>query len=72
MTTVLIDRIAGATLHNGLVRIECMAIGPDGAETPSAALLLPSGQAGAILQDLVVKLQDLDRRVRERAGAEPG
>jgi len=66
MRTVLIDRIGVVVLQNGVMRIDCVAAGPNGEERPSGTLLIPASQAGTVLQSLVGAAQELDRRLREQ------
>ena len=66
MSTVLIDRIGAVMLQNGVMRIDCVAAGPNGEERPSGTLLIPASQAGTVLQSLVGAAQELDRRIREQ------
>ena len=67
MSTILIDRIGAVMLQNGVMRIDCVAGGPNGEERPSGTLLIPASQAGTVLQSLVGAAQELDRRLREQA-----
>jgi hypothetical protein len=66
MSTVLIDRIGAVVLQNGVMRIDCVAAGPNSEERPSGTLLIPASQAGTVLQSLVGAAQELDRRIREQ------
>jgi len=67
MSVVLIDGLKAAAIHNGILRIECVAVGPNGEERPSGTLLIPGHQAGAVLKALVDATQELDKRLREQA-----
>jgi hypothetical protein len=67
LNTTLIDRIGAVVLHNGVLRIDCVATGPNKEERPAGTLLIPANQAGAVLQSLVGAMQELDRRLREQA-----
>jgi hypothetical protein len=74
MSTVLIDRVGAVMLQNGVMRIDCVAAGPNGEERPSGTLLIPASQVASVLQSLVGAAQELDRRIREQArhnAAEP-
>ena len=71
MTQVLIDSLKAVTLQNGVLRIDCMAAGPNNEERLSATLLIPGNQAGHILQSLTQALQELEKRLREQAQHQP-
>ena len=66
MSTVLIDRIAAVSFHNGILRIKCIAAGPNNEESTAATLLIPGSQAGTVLQSLVKATQELEKRLREQ------
>lgn len=67
MSVTLIDRVGAVVFHNGILRFDCMATGPNGEERPSGTLLIPANQASAVLQSLIGATQELDRRLREQA-----
>ena len=67
MTYVLIDAIKAITFHNGLLRIDCVAVGPNNEERSSGTLLIPGNQAGPVLRSLTQAIQELDKKVREQA-----
>jgi hypothetical protein len=69
MSQILIDRITSITLHSGIVRIDCVWIGPNGEERPSGSLLIPAAQAEAIMKSMVGSLQELDKKLREHRQA---
>ena len=69
MSVMLIDRIAAVVLHNNVVRIDCVMSGPNREEQPAGTLLIPGNQAAAILQSLINSMRELDKRLREQAGA---
>ena len=66
MTYVLIDAIKTVTFHNGVLRIHCVAIGPNNEEQASGTLLIPGTQAGPILGSLTQAVQELDKKLREQ------
>jgi hypothetical protein len=66
MTYVLIDAIKAVTFHNGVLRIHCIAVGPNNEEQSSGMLLIPGNQAGAILGSLTQAVQELDKKIREQ------
>ena len=66
MSIMLIDGIKTVAFHNGVLRIDCVSAGPDGAERPSGTLLIPGNQAGPVLQALVGATQELEKRLREQ------
>ena len=67
MSIVLIDGIKDVVFHNGIVRIDCIAAGPDNSQRPSGTLVLPGNAAGAILQTIANAMQELDKKIREHA-----
>jgi hypothetical protein len=67
MSTILIDRIGSVVFHNGILRVDCIAAGPNSEERPAGTLLIPASQAAVILQSLVGATRELDRRLREQA-----
>ena len=71
MCLTLIDAIKSVAFHNGVLRIECVAIGPKGEEQSSGTLLIPGNQAGPVLQALVSAAQELEKKVREAAAKGP-
>jgi hypothetical protein len=65
MTVTLIDGIKAITLHNNIVRIDCISAGPNNEERLSGTLLIPAIRAGQIVQALTQGLQDLSSKLRE-------
>ena len=66
MTKILVDAITNIAIHNGILRIECTAIGPDGKQHPSGTLVIPGAVAGPVLQALINGTQELDKKLREQ------
>ncbi|MEZ5787359.1 MAG: hypothetical protein R3D62_13040 [Xanthobacteraceae bacterium] len=64
MTQTLIDHIGRVSLLDGLVRIECLTIAPDGKSQPSGTLLMSGAQAGKTLSGLVKSLQELQKKAQ--------
>jgi hypothetical protein len=69
MSLTLIDAVKSVVFHNGVLRIDCIAAGPNGEERPSGTLLIPGNQAAQVLNALVEATQELEKRLREQAGA---
>jgi hypothetical protein len=67
MSITLIDSIQDVVLHNGIIRIDCIATGPNGEQRPSGTLVISSHQTGAVLQTLIGAMQEIERRLREQA-----
>jgi len=67
MDYVLIDAIKAVMFHNGVLRIECVAAGPNNEQLTSGTLLIPGNQAGPILGALTQAVQELDKKAREQA-----
>ena len=74
MTKMLIDGIRSITLHGGVARIHCVAIGADGKQEDAGTLLIPGGEVGPVMQSLINGLQEMQKQLRERAAtaATPG
>ena len=66
MTQILIDAVTNLSIHNGVLRIECMAVGPDGKQHPSGTLVIPGAVAGPVLQALINGTKELDKKLREQ------
>ena len=66
MTRILIDVITNITFHNGVVRVECGTVGPDGKANPSGSLLIPAPVTGQVLQALITGMQELEKKIREQ------
>jgi hypothetical protein len=69
MSLTLIDAVKSVVFHNGVLRIDCIAAGPNGEERPSGTLLIPGNQAAQVLNALVEATRELEKRLREQAGA---
>ena len=67
MSIVLIDGIKDVVFHNGIVRIDCIAAGPDNSQRPSGTLVIPGNVAGPVLQMISNAMQELDKKIREQA-----
>lgn len=67
MSVTLIDGLKTIAFHNGILRIDCTAAGPNGEERPSGTLLIPGNQARQVLVALVNATQELEKRLREAA-----
>jgi hypothetical protein len=66
MTQVLIDAITNLSIHNGVLRIECVGIAADGQPRPTGTLIIPGAVAAQVLQSLVNGTQELDKKIREQ------
>ena len=70
MTQILIDGVKSVTMHNGLLRLDCVAAGPNNEERPSGTVLIPANQAAVVLRALTQAVQELDKKMREQAQAQ--
>ena len=70
MTKILIDAISNISIHNGVLRVECEAVGANGQQNNSGTLVIPGAVAVQVLQSLTGGLQELDRRLREQSSAQ--
>ena len=66
MTKILIDGISNLAINNGVLRIECVAVGADGQQHPSGTLVIPGPVAGQVLQALIDGTQGLEKKLREQ------
>ena len=66
MTQILIDGVTNITFHGGVLRVECVTVGPDGKPQPSGTLLIPGPTANQVLQALIKGMQELDKKMREQ------
>lgn len=69
MSTIVVDSLKEIVFHNGVLRVECMAAGPNGALTPSGTLVIPGSVAGAVVHSLGKAIEELDKKLREQAAA---
>ena len=72
MTNILVDGISSISLHNGILRIECTTVGPDGKPHPSGTLVIPGAIATQVVQALVNGMQELDKKIKEQQQPAPG
>jgi len=61
----MIDGIKDIVMHNGVVRIDCVAAGPNGEVRQSGTLVIPGVATAAVLQTIVGAMQELDKKMRE-------
>jgi hypothetical protein len=66
MNQILIDSIANLSVHNGVLRIECVALGPDGQPQSSGTLVIPGLAANQVLNALIRGTQELEKKLREQ------
>jgi hypothetical protein len=66
MQIVLIDGIKDIVLHNGMLRVDCLAAAPNGEQQPSGTLLIPANVALAVVQTLTAALSELEKKIREQ------
>ena len=66
---ILVDDIKAVTVHNGLLRIDCVAVSPNNEKRSAGILLIPGNRAGRILRSLTQAVQDLDKKMRQLATA---
>jgi len=68
---MFIESLGNATIHNGILRIECRIMGGDGKDYLAGHLIFPAQQAGRIAQQLGTILTELKKRVEESAANKP-
>ena len=62
---MFVESFGNATLHNGIMRIECRIVGGDGKEETSGHLIFPAQQAGVIAQQLDKILSGIKKAIDE-------
>ena len=67
MSMIMVDGIKDIVFHNGIVRIDCLAAGPNGEQRSSGTIVIPANVTGPILQSLANAMQELDKKIREHA-----
>jgi hypothetical protein len=67
MSQILIDGISNVLVASGLVRVDCVAMGPNNERRPSGTLLIPGPAAGPVLSALVKAMKELQRKQEEQA-----
>jgi tetratricopeptide (TPR) repeat protein len=63
----LLDAVKAVTIHNGLLRIDCVGIGTKEQERLSGILLIPASQARQILRSMVQAVHELKNKLRQQA-----
>jgi hypothetical protein len=64
MSVIMMDSVKTVAYYNGVLRIDCIAAGPNGEERLSGTLLIPGNQAGQVLKGLVEAIQELEKRIQ--------
>ncbi len=62
---MFIESLGNATMHNGILRIETKILGGDGKEQVVGQLVIPAQQAGRIVQQYTVILNELKKMIDE-------
>jgi hypothetical protein len=66
MNPILIDGISNLSIHNGVLRVACIATGADGQSHPSGTLVIPGQVATHVLNALIKGTQELEKKLREQ------
>ena len=69
MSQILVDSISNVTVANGIVRVDCMSLGPNNEQRPSGTLLIPGPQVGPVINALVNAMKELQRKQEQQAAA---
>jgi hypothetical protein len=67
MSQILIDGISSVTVAGGLIRVDCVTMGPNNQQRPSGTLLIPGPAAGPVITGLVNAMKELHRKQQEQA-----
>jgi hypothetical protein len=54
---MLIDRISSISIHNGVLRVDCVGVGPNSEERNSGTLLIPAMQVANVINSLAQATQ---------------
>lgn len=66
MSQILIDGIANVTFASGIVRVDCVALGPNNEQRASGTLLIPAAQAAPVLNALINAMKELERKLQDQ------
>jgi hypothetical protein len=69
MSVMLVDGISAVSLHNGVLRVDCVEVGPNNKQRSSGTLLIPGAQVAAVVNTLAQAAQEIDKRLREQQAA---
>jgi len=67
---MFVESLGSATLHNGIVRIECRVRGASGQDQVDGHLVIPAVSAIAVAQQLANILNELGKKVQEAKQAQ--
>jgi hypothetical protein len=67
MSQILIDGISSVAAVSGLIRVDCVTMGPNNQQRPSGTLLIPGPAAGPVLTALVNAMKELQRKQQEQS-----
>lgn len=70
MPVVMVEGCKDIDFHNGLVRIDCVSVGPNGEMRKSGTLVISGNVSKAVLQALANAMQELDKKMREHAAGQ--
>jgi hypothetical protein len=65
MNQIFIDGITNLAVHNGVLRVECQSVSPDGKPQSSGTLIIPGPVAAQVLQALIKGTQELQKKIQE-------
>jgi hypothetical protein len=65
MNEILIDAVGNLSIHGGVLRVACMAVGADGKPQSSGMLVIPGPSAAQVLNALIKGTQELEKKLRE-------
>ena len=75
---MFVESLGSATLHNGIIRIECRVRGATGQDQSNGHLVIPAvnavnvaRQLGAILTEMGKKLEEAKAQQGQQAGGQP-
>jgi hypothetical protein len=71
MSVVMVDGIKDIVFHNGIVRIDCIAAGPNGETRHSGTIVIPGNVTGPVLQAIAKAMQELEKKIKEQTAPHP-
>ncbi len=70
MSVILIEKLGTVSLRNGVIRIQCLATGADGAEQQSGELVIPAVTYGLVAGSFQAAGKQLQEKIEEARKAQ--
>jgi hypothetical protein len=66
MSTILVDRIGSVLFHHGILRVNCIANGPNSEDHATGNAAYPCNQMPAVMKSLLNAVKEVDQRMRDQ------